>query len=288
MNSINKLYRFSFFALALACMPQALCAHERFILPSHTLLSGDAPQVVTLRASISNDIFHPDRPLGDSNTGAEVGDLKALFAVLQHPVINPAGELSNNTRWQAFSRYSVADVPISQDGTYRIALVQPELPMTTFVNAAGTPQRRFGKSPKLPDGASNIVRRTTASRVETFVSLNNPSPGAIKPVGQGLELSGKSHPNDLFVGEQAQFQLFYDGKPLTTAAKVLLIKGGTRHRNDRNEIALDVDNQGRFSFTPEQAGFYFLSAAAKFDVAQPAEVDVRHQGLSVTLEIFPE
>ena len=32
-------------------------AHERFMLPSHTLLSGDKGQYVTLTASISNDIF---------------------------------------------------------------------------------------------------------------------------------------------------------------------------------------------------------------------------------------
>lgn len=70
-------------------------AHERFVVPSHTLLSGDdKTQLVTLIASISNAIFHPDSPFGDSNTGANVGNLKNLFSQLKNSVITPDGTVN--------------------------------------------------------------------------------------------------------------------------------------------------------------------------------------------------
>ena len=277
-------------ALTTICvMSTNISAHERFMVPTHTLLSGDKAQAVTVTASISNDIFHPDRPLGDSNTGASVGNLKSLFDLLEHSVIFPDGKQTTDTRWQAFARMSVADVEIKQSGTYRISLVQPDVHMTTFAKADGSFGRVFGKGAKLPSGIKNVVRRTTNSRVETFVSLNEPNQAAQQPTGKGLEIMGAegTHPNDLFAGEAANFSLYYQGKPLTLPAKVKIIRAGTRHRNDRNEQQLAVEN-GKFSFTPEQAGFYFVTAETHKKLKQPSEVDVKHFSLYLTLEVFPQ
>ncbi|NMP30715.1 DUF4198 domain-containing protein [Thalassotalea sp. M1531] len=286
MSIISKLTKSSgLIALALAVQVQA---HERFMVPSHTLLSGDKAQAVTVTASISNAIFHPDRPFGDSNTGANVGDLKDLFNMLEHQVIKPNGEVTTDTRWQAFARLSVADVWFKESGTYRIGLVQPEVNMTTFKKIDGTFSRRFGKNPKLPEGVTDVVRRTTSSRIETFISFNAPNLGAVKPTGVGVELGGDTHPNDLFAGETANFQLFYQGKPITQPAKIKVIKAGTRHRNERNEQQLAVAKDGTFNFTPDSAGFYFLAAETMEKVAQPADVDVKHFSLYLTLEVFPE
>lgn len=263
-------------------------AHERFIVPSHTLLSGDKPQTVTLTASISNAIFHPDKPFGDSNTGADVGKLKNLFNTLEHTVIDPKGNTTNTTRWQAFSRMSVADVALNTSGTYRIGLNQPDVFMTTFTKADGTPSRIFGPEPNIPQGATNIIRRTTSSRVETFVTLNSTSLAAVTPTGNGVEIAGESHPNDLFVNEEANFQLFYHGKPLTDNARVKLIKAGTRHRNNRDERKIAITNQGEISFTPEQAGFYYLAVETMFKAPNDENIDVKHYSLYLSLEVFPE
>jgi len=288
MTLLKRISTLASFCLLASITTFNAIAHERFMVPTHTLLSGDKAQAVTLMASISNDIFHPDRPLGDSDTGADVGDLKNLFKVLQHSVIAPDGSISNNTRWQAFERFSVADVWLKDSGTYRIGLIQPEVPMTTFKKSDGTSGRVFGKNPALPKGATNIVRRTTSSRVETFVSLNSPSTAAVKAIGKGVELAGETHPNDLFVGEKANFQLLFDGKPLTIPTNIKVIKAGTRHRNNRNEVALTANQSGEFTFTPTEAGFYFLAAETSVKVPQPAEFDIKHYSLYLTLEVFPE
>lgn len=274
---------------ALTCLAagQAV-AHERYMVPSHTVLSGDKAQYVTLTSSISNAIFHPDRPFGDNGKGVPAGDLKTLFSLLQAKVYTPDGKVSNDVSWQAFRRMSVTDVKVEQAGTYRVSLVQPDVAMTTFVKADGTPWRIFGPNPKLPEGATNVVRRTTQSRVETFVSFNEPNDAAVNHTGVGIELGGDTHPNDLFAGETANFQLYFQGKPLSQKAKVKVIRAGTRHRNERNEIELAVGNQGNFEFTPKEAGFYFLGAETKVKVPQPADVDVKHFSLYLTLEVFPE
>lgn len=286
MLSFNHVLKTT--CLALLSFTISAQAHERFMVPSHTLLSGDKAQAVTLTASISNAIFHPDRPLADSNTGADVGNLKDLFELLQHQVIQPDGKVTTGTRWQAFARQSVADVWLKDSGTYRIGLIQPDVHMVTFKQQDGTHSRIFGKNPNLPEGATDAVRRTTSSRVETVVSLNSPSREALKPTGIGVELGGETHPNDLFSGETAHFQLFFNGKALNMPAKVKVIKAGTRHRNNRNEQSITVDNNGKFSFTPQAPGFYFLAAETTLEVKQPADTDLKHFSLYLTLEVFPE
>lgn len=275
-------------ALTATLSSSILSAHERFMVTSHSILSDDKAQYVTLTSSISNAIFHPDRPFGNNDKGIDSGELATLFNLLEATVINPEGKTTNDISWQAFQRMSVADLKLDKSGTYRVSLVQPDVAMTTFKKADGTPWRLFGPNPKLPDGATNIVRRTTQSRVETFVTFNEPNNAAVQPTGVGVELGGETHPNDLFAGETANFQLIFNGKPLTQKAKVKVIRAGTRHRNDRNERYLDVDEKGRFSFTPTKAGYYFLGAETKINVPQPANVDVKHFSLYLSLEVFPE
>jgi hypothetical protein len=267
---------------------QSINAHERFMVPSHTVLSGDKTQYATIISSISNDIFHPDRPLGDNGKGVDAGDLKPLFAMLQSRVILPDGKIDNSVEWQAYQRMSIADVPLEQSGTYRVSLIQQDVAMTTFKKADGAPWRLFGKDITLPEGATDVVRRTTASSVETFISVNKPTLTAVNPTGKGLELVGQTHPNDLFAGETASFQLLFNGKPVSKGTHVKAIKAGTRHRNNRNEQVLTLNDKGEFTFTPQSSGFYFLAAESAVEVAQPSDVDVKHFSLYLTLEVFPE
>ncbi|WP_444996312.1 DUF4198 domain-containing protein [Aliikangiella sp. IMCC44359] len=264
-----------------------LLAHGRYILPSHTVLSGDSAQSITLISSISNDIFHHDRALGDNGKGIKHPSLDGLFKVLQPTVISPDGKKSEAS-WQAFSRLSATDVKLVQNGTYRISLNQPTTMMTTFKKADGSPGRVFGKSAQLPEKVTNVVKRTTSSRVETFVSFNEQNKKAIQPTGNGLELSGETHPNDLFTQEEASFQLFYNGQPVTQKTEIQFVKEGTRHRNKRNEIKVMTDSSGKFNVKFDEAGFYLMEADLTLPGAKGTNIDFRHLGLYVTLEVFPQ
>lgn len=280
---------------------QAL-AHGRYILPSHTQLSGEAPYSVTLSSSISNDLFHPDNAFGNNpncwpieeskaqqcNKGWGAPRLKKLFGLLDSYVVTPSGKVEA-VNWQAFSRMSVADLFMQESGSYRVGLRQPEVLMLTYTDKNGAPGRKFGPAAKAPEGATNIVKRSTQSRVETYISVNDNNTTALKPLGIGLELVvDKNHPNELFVGEEQIWQLYLNGKALTQKAGVKVVKGGTRHRNLRNDIHIDTDNNGRFSTQFDQAGFYWLEIELEVDADDGAPVDVYNYGLYQTWEVFPE
>lgn len=262
-------------------------AHDRYMLPSHTILSGRDGQV-SLIASISNDVFHPDMPLGDDGQSKVSPRLKTLFASLQSQVILPDGKQVKGSPWRAYHRFSAADQQLEMAGTYRLGLVQESTPMVTFKRADGQHGRLFGADATLPDGASDVHRTTTSSRVETFVTLDQPTTASWKPTGVGLELSGPSHPNDLFVNESISWRLTYDGKPVGKDVEVTLVREDTRHRNQREPIAAKTDADGAFQVRFNHPGFYLLKAS----LARPGEAgsgfEKHYYSLYVTVEVFPE
>ncbi len=276
------------FSLAVFCLlfMGNVKAHDRFILPSHTVLSGDEGSVSFI-SSVSNDIFHADRPFGDNGSGVVPPSLKGFFAALSPVVIDPDGKVATENIWQAFSRFSAADLAMKQSGTYRVGLVHPDHLMITFRKKDGS-RGRGRTEADIPEGATDIVRWMSSSRVETFVTLNSPNNKAVAPTGVGLELGGATHPNDLFVGEQAQFQLFYNGKPLDKAASVTAGRGGTRHRNQRAPQNLETTEDGAFNITFDPAGFYLIQAEFSFPGESGSGVDKRSASLFLTVEVFPE
>jgi len=263
-------------------------SHDRFILPSHTVLSGDDGQMVSLVASVSNDMFHPDRAFGDNGKGIVEPSLKGFFATLHPQIIGPDGKIDKTNIWQAFSRFSAGDLELKTSGTYRVAQVSLPHLITFFQKADGTRGRISGPDPKIPEGATDIKTYLSSSRVETFVTLNKPTREALKPTGEGLEFGGDSHPNDLFANEEASFQLYYQGKPLPQPASIKVELGGTRHRNQRNPIKLETDEKGAFNITFPEAGFYLLKASLSFPGEEGSNIEENSASLFLTLEVFPE
>lgn len=262
-------------------------AHDRYILPSHTVLSGKTADV-SLIASISNDMFHHDRPLGDNGKGTVPPSLKGFFSSLEPFVIHPDGSQTHENDWQAFTRFSARDVNLDRPGTYRVVLAQNKALMLTFRKKDGQPGRAFGSKAIVPEGATDVKRYTTSSRVETFLTLDKPSEASWKPTGKGLELSGDSHPNDLFVDEPASFQLFFGGQPLVGVNEVVLVREDTRHRNKRKEFQVKTDDQGRFQVTLDTPGFYLLKAEVARKGEPGSGFEEHYSSVFVTLEVFPQ
>lgn len=273
------------FSIALCFVVGWLHAHDRFILPSHTVLSGESAEI-SLIGSVSNDPFHPDMPFGDNGSGNAPESLRGFFKSLNPIIVHPDGKIQKDNIWQAFSRFSSGDLVLAKPGTYRIAQVQEGRYQTFFKHADGKGGRIAGKNPKLPEGATDVVTRVYTSRVETFVSLNAPTNEAVMPTGVGLELGPGTHPNDLFVGESCAFSLRQDGAELSGKVKVTFVRGGTRHRDQRAPLVIETDERGSFQVIFEEAGFYLMKAEA----VQPAKPDDDHNSknatLYVTLEVF--
>ena len=280
-------------ALTLGCT--MTWAHGRYVLPSHTSLSANLDdknlnspaQAVAFTASITNDIFHPDKPLADDGKGNAEKSYQPFFKRLKTYVTQPDGE-RRDMQWRAFSRFSASDLVIKQEGSYRVTIEQLSSPMTTYRTADGQPARAFGPKPKLPEGAKDITRLATASRVETFITMNTPSNEVLKPAAEGLSLGGPTHPNDLFAQEPVVLSVFFDGAPMKAGREVHITPGGTRHRNDREEIIAVTNDKGEFTVTFPRAGFYHLEAAMEVAGEKDSGIDVRHNTLYVTLEVFPQ
>lgn len=260
---------------------QAAQAHARWLVPSHTNLSGQEDHAIALDISISNDIFHADRSYGNATDKVSPGRSKPQLIATA-----PDGSRSDAIAYVDLLRKSAAGLKLDQSGTYRIGLEQPAALMTFYKDANGERRRVFaGKdSPQIPNGATSLSTTRVLARVETFVSRNQTT--KIKPTGKGLELGSGTHPNDLFTGETIRWQLLQDGKPVAEGTEVTLMRGATRYRNERGDIQLKTDAEGFIEVSLEQAGMYLLEAGIS-SVSDTPGIDNERASLFLTFEVVP-
>ncbi|MFB0487385.1 DUF4198 domain-containing protein, partial [Vibrio cholerae] len=120
-------------------------------------------------------------------------------------------------------------------------------------------------------------------RVETFVTAGKP--GAIKPVGKGLELVAVSHPNDLYSDEPATFQMLLDGKP-AAGLEMEIVPNGSRYRDKVEEIELKTDADGKFQVKWPQPGMYWVHTEAEDDKVSVPTATKRRMSYALTLEVL--
>lgn len=255
-----------------ALLPGTAEAHRRWLLPSATVLSGDSG-TVSVDAAASNELFNFDhRPIpleGLQITGPDGQPVQ--------PRIIGTGEYR-----------SVFDVPLQQQGTYRIAISNGG--MMGFYELDGERRRWRGTRAQLdqiPAEATNVEVFETSGRMEAFATLGAPNDAALKPTGSGLELVPITHPNDLVAGEPAQMRLLLDGDP-AAGLEVEFVKGGTRYRDNAGIQTLTAGSEGIVTLTAEEPGMYYLEASHGGDGdeqgdAQPA----RRASYTAVLEFLP-
>ncbi|KRA02348.1 DUF4198 domain-containing protein [Achromobacter sp. Root565] len=255
-------------ALAL-CLPFAAHAHDVWIVPSSTVLSG-TDSWITVDAAVGNDKFYFNH-----------APLRLDGLTVTAPDGN-AAEAENINRGKLRSTF---DLQIKQAGTYRVAVVNDGVFARWKEN--GKNKRYFGKvegmAQAVPAKADELEVSQSLGRVETFVTAGKPS--ALKPVGRGLELAPVTHPNDLFTDEAATFQMLLDGKPAADL-EVNVVPGGSRYRDKVGEIQLKTDQDGKFSVKWPQPGLYWIEAGmedAKVTVPQAKKRRLSYAG---TVEVL--
>ncbi|WP_145651821.1 DUF4198 domain-containing protein [Pseudoduganella lurida] len=233
-------------ALALAGAAFGAQAHKPWILPSSTVVEAKEAWV-TVDAAVSEGLFDIDHvPLrldGLTITGPDGA------SVTPENVSN--GKLRNTF-----------DVKMARSGTYRIALVNQNV-MASY--KAGGETKRFRGTEEtfrkeVPANAEELRVTRTTSRLETFVTANEPDTAVLKPTGTGLELVPVTHPNELRAGEKATWRFLLDGQPAANLP-FSLIPGGVRYRGTLNETRQSTDAKGEITFTIPAAGMYLVSAA---------------------------
>jgi len=274
----NKFMKQFAIAIALAGIACAAQAHRPWMLPTSTFIETEREAWVTIDGAVSEGLFNTDHmPL--RMDGLTVTDPDGATAPA------PAATMSK-------FRSSV-DLKLPKDGTYRVTLAAVNVMGSYKLNGE---MKRFRATEQtvareIPAGATDVNRTTMVQRQDTFVTVNKPSTGALKPVGTGLELVPVTHPNELRAGEKATFRFQLDGKPLPNFP-FSLIPGGVKYRGTINEVRLTTDAKGEATFTLPAPNMYWLSAAwpanAPRGPGEQGPADAKRYSYSATLEILPE
>lgn len=260
-------------ALASLAIPFTATAHKAWLRPSQTVLAGNDPWI-TVDAAVSNDLFYFNHvPLRLDSLAITAPDGSTVQA-----------------QNAATGKYrSVFDVQLQQQGTYRIAVVYSGL--FASWDEDGKPKRWRGNAANLdaevPRDATNLRVTQSVGRNETFVTNGKPDTRALQPTGEGIELVPVSHPNDLFAGEEATFEVLVDGAP-AAGLEFEIVRGETRYRNAQDEIKATTDAQGRFSVTWPSAGMYWLETSTEDGKTSVPQAGQRRLGYVATLEVLPQ
>jgi hypothetical protein len=274
----NKFMKQFAIAIALAGIACAAQAHRPWMLPTSTFIETEREAWVTIDGAVSEGLFNTDHmPL--RMDGLTVTDPDGVTAPA------PAATMSK-------FRSSV-DLKLPKDGTYRVTLAAVNVMGSYKLNGE---TKRFrateqNVAKEIPAGATDVSRTTMVQRQDTFVTVNKPTTGALKPVGTGLELVPVTHPNELRAGEKASFRFQLDGKPLANFP-FSLIPGGVKYRGTINEVRFTTDAKGEATFTLPAPNMYWLSAAwpanAPRGPGAEGAADAKRYSYSATLEILPE
>ena len=260
-------------AAALALLPLSALAHKAWLLPSQTVIAGEKP-VVTVDAAVSNDLFYFNHvPL---RTDGLV-------------IIAPDGSTVDAQNLATGKYRSVFDVALDKQGTYRIGILNNGLFATWEED--GKPKRWRGTAAtfaaEVPQDAKGLKVSQSIGRVETFVTYGAPNDTALMFTGDGIELVPVTHPNDLFAGEEATFQLIVDGKP-ASGLEIEIVRGGTRYRNAQDEIKLSTDANGEFKVTWPEPGMYWLETGTQDDKTSVPQAKQRRLSYVATFEVLPQ
>ena len=275
MKFSNKLstLKLSLALCAAGLTPLVAHAHRTFIVPSSTVLAGNAPWV-SFDAAAATDVFYYDHVA-----------LK-LDTLL---ITAPDGSTANAENASTGKFRSSFDLHTTQVGTYKISLVNDAMMASYKENGAIKRWRGTAEAlaKEIPTNAEELQVTQIQGRIETFVTNGKPSKKALEVSNKGLEMIAISHPNDLVAGEAASFRLLLDGKP-AAGVKVTVIAGGIRYRQKLDEQILTADADGKFSVNWQGAGLYWLEAATKDSKTNLAAAKERRASYVATLEVLPQ
>ena len=290
--------------MALLLITSNVSSHGRWIVPSHSVLSGERPEVVTFDFSISNDIFHPDRGYGgipsqqletlflsDENTSFKNLNINKRNRWTRLKVHKPDGSFDDSTSVVDFGRKSVAGYKMDQNGTYRVEVSHEPVYYVTYQTKQKKRARKFGRftqiRKELPESATKIVATRLTNRVQTYVTRNSATRKNLEPASNGLDIVFDVHPNEFFKGESTEVHLFLHGKPLKKISTIRVTQGDTRYRNQRNTQSFKTDNQGKSTISWNHVGLLLIEVELANEVNDPDFTEDKFV-LNTTVEVSQE
>jgi len=220
---------------------------------------------------------------------------------------SPDGVTSNIGVGQAFKGLSVVEPALAQDGTWRISTGERKGRVSRAVLIDGvwrpirTPQqsqapaRPAGPPPAadnrpqpidekdVPAGAE-IAESVGYLRADTYVTRGAPSPGALKPTGQGFELAPHTNPNEVFAGEPFAFSFLNDGKGVA-GVEFNIRRAGDVYTETMYALRGRTDAAGAATVNIPGAGRYILEASYPGNGPPGQKPNPKTTSYSLTFEV---
>ncbi|WP_415900888.1 DUF4198 domain-containing protein [Neptuniibacter sp. QD48_11] len=261
-------------ALGVSAVAQA---HPLWILPSEFTVSTEEGQGewITADVSASHTVFGFDKgvPLDHFLVFSPDGDRNALGSYFKG------------------HRRSVFDLYIDQPGTYKIEGKRQPYYFTSYKSGKrDTPKRmmadKIEAKERLPKSARDVSTLLIDMVTATYITNNAPTDLVTEVKGKGLEMQLDTHPNDIVVGEEVEFTMLLDGKPVA-GVDVEVTPAGTKYRSERGAIPVTTAKDGKIIFTPEQAGPWLVGADLKSPIKSDL-ADYQYAIRFVSFEVLPE
>lgn len=233
MTTRNRLIA-GFGALLLAAPATAL-AHMPYILPGQFDVS--TRNHVTLEAGFADEAFVPD----------------VVMKSDAWSVRGPDGE-TPITKITYLRDVAVFEIDTPKAGAYRISSGVRLGRMNKMYKAANGEWTVAGEGAPAPAGVE-LVDAQSVTQADVYVSKGEPTDDVLAPTGKALELRPITHPNKIFAGEPAKFELLFDGKPLA-GARVEVYRSAGVYDGKKALEPVTTGADGRFSLTAPDAGTY--------------------------------
>ena len=252
-----------FAALLLAALALPAAAHTPYLAPASFEVRPDS--VVTLDASFAETFFVPEVVFDNST-----------FAVTL-----PDGSTAAPDTVQLLKTRAVVEHKLpGQKGTYRFSTGNRLGAVFRTWELNGKTESSRDPAKPLPAGAKLTSHYQSLSRSEVYLTAGGPTTTALTPYGKGLELVPVTHPNDLYQGEQFDFSVQYDGKPLADQKVEFHRALGDGHTQPA-PVVVTTDAAGKARFALTEAGSYL--ALIRYRGPAPAGAAAPMYGNNYTL-----
>lgn len=220
------------FLLALA-IPAAQ-AHSPYLLPS--VFDASDRKIVTVQGAFTESFFTPE----------------VVMKSDAYAVVGPDG-VRTPLNPTYLRELALVEAVVDKPGTYRITTGQRggRTAKAALVNG----EWKFFEGDKAPVDAIDMQSLTMA---EVYVTRGAPSDTALAPIGKGLEFRAVTHPSKVVTGQDAVFEVLFDGKPLANQA-IEFVAAEDRYADAKPAPkTVTSDAKGRFAVKPDHSGLYHI------------------------------